>query len=91
MDALVVGLLFLIPGIIFFILVLLKYTKEEHWKEVKKWKWIRNDTYASWSEQDMILFHKIASKSYIAAKIILILSSIIPVVIGAFALWVFFS
>ncbi|MDM5358356.1 hypothetical protein ABIE66_002104 [Peribacillus sp. B2I2] len=42
MDALVVGLLFIIPGIIFFIFVLLKYTEEEHLKEVKKWKWIRN-------------------------------------------------
>lgn len=91
MDALVVGLLFLIPGIIFFIWVLLKYTEEAHLKEVKKWKWIRNDTYASWAEQDMILFHKIASKSYILAKIILLLLSLIPVVIGAFALWVYFS
>lgn len=72
LDAFVVGLLFLIPGIIFLIFVLLKYTEEEHLKEVKNWKWRRNDTYASWAEQDMVLFHKIASESYIIVKIILI-------------------
>ncbi|PLS17630.1 hypothetical protein CVD28_11610 [Bacillus sp. M6-12] len=38
MNAWVVGLLFLIPGLIFFIFVLLNYTEEEHWKEVKKWE-----------------------------------------------------
>jgi hypothetical protein len=47
---------------------LLKYTEEEHRKKVEKYKWIRNDTYASWAEQDTILFYKIASKTYIIAN-----------------------
>jgi hypothetical protein len=91
MNPLVIGLLFLIPGIIFFLFVLFKYTEEENQKEVKKYEWIRNDTYASWSEQDMILFHKIASKSYVMAKIILLIIALIPVAIGVFALWVYFG
>jgi hypothetical protein len=87
MDALVVGLLFLIPGIIFFLYVLLKYTEEEHKKELKKFDWVRN----SWDQWDLAIFHKIGSKSYVLAKVILLLVALIPIAIGVLALWSFFS
>jgi len=91
MDALVVGLLFLIFGLTFFLLVLFKYTEEEHQKELKKYEWVRNDKFLSWAEWDLVLFHKIASGSYIIAKVIILFVALIPIAIGIFALWAFFS
>ncbi|SIR87664.1 hypothetical protein SAMN05878482_106344 [Peribacillus simplex] len=91
MGALVVGLLFLIPGIIFLLLVMFKYTEEEHQKELIKYQWVRNDRFLSWVEWELVLFHKIASKSYIIAKVIILLISLIPIAIGILALWAFFS
>ncbi|WP_108671794.1 hypothetical protein [Peribacillus acanthi] len=91
MDALGVGLLFLIFGLTFFLLVLFKYTEEEHQKELKKYQWVRNDKFLSWAEWDLVLFHKIASKSYIIAKVIILFFAFIPIAIGIFALWAFFS
>lgn len=90
MNVLVIGLLFLIAGVTFFLSVLFKYTKEENQKTVKNLEWVKEDTYAKLEEQDVILFQKIASKSFILAKIILLILAVIPIVIGVFALIVFF-
>ncbi|MFE1245754.1 hypothetical protein ACFW35_16615 [Fictibacillus sp. NPDC058756] len=91
MDALIVGLMFFIPGILFFFWVLFKYTEEEHRKEIKKWRWFREDKSLWVWDPEFALFQKIANKSYYIAKVIIMLSALIPVIIGAFALWVFFS
>lgn len=89
MDALGVGLLFLIFGLTFFLLFLFKYTEEEHRKELRKYQWVRNDKLLSWAESDLVLFHKIASKSYIIAKVVILFFAFIPIIIGIFALWAF--
>lgn len=91
MDALVVGLLFLMFGLAFFLLVLFKYTEKEHQKELKKFQWVRNNKFLSWAEWDLVLFHKIGSKSYIIAKVILLLIALFPIAIGALALWSYFG
>lgn len=91
MGPLIVGLLFLIPGLAFFFYIITKYTEDKHKKELEKWRWVREDKFASMSEADISLFHRIGSKSFIAAKVIMIVISLFPIVIGAFALWVYFG
>ncbi|UQD52259.1 hypothetical protein C0971_09715 [Bacillus methanolicus] len=91
MDALVVGLLFLIPGIIFFLFVLFKYTELEHQKELEKWRWFREDNWKWIWDPELALFTKIAEKSFFIAKVILLLTALIPVSIGALALWAYFA
>ena len=88
MDALIVGLLFLIPGIIYFLYVLFGYSEEKHQKELEKYSWLKD----SWDLSDiMVLLHKIGSKSYYFAKVIILLVALFPIAIGVLALWSFFS
>lgn len=88
MDALIVGFLFLMFGLTFFLLVIFKYTEKAHWQEVEKWGWIQEHKYV---DPEMSLFHRIASKSFIIAKAILLLTALIPTAIGIFAIWVYFG
>lgn len=91
MDTLIVGLLFFIPGVIFFFYVLFKYTEQEHQKELEKWRWFRRDKWKWVWDAELALFTKIAEKSYIITKVILLITVLIPVAIGVFALWVYFA
>jgi hypothetical protein len=91
MDALIVGLLFFIPGVIFFLYTLVKYTEQEHLKELEKWKWFREDKWKWIWDWELALLTKIAEKSYIITKIILLLTALLIIAIGSFALWAYFS
>jgi membrane protein required for beta-lactamase induction len=91
MEALFIGLSFLILGLACFFWFLFKYTKDAHKKELEDWQWVRDDKFFSWVEWDISLLHRIGSKSYILTKVILLFFALIPVVFGVFALWVFFS
>ncbi|WP_409293960.1 hypothetical protein V1498_12160 [Peribacillus sp. SCS-26] len=90
MNFLTAGLLLFIFGLTLFLLILFTYTEDAHQKEIKKYKWVRNDLYASWAEQDVILFHKIASKSFVPAKVIILILAFFPLAFGVFALWIYF-
>jgi hypothetical protein len=91
MNALTIGLLFFISGVAFFFYVLFKYTEKEHQKELEKWRWFREDKWKWIWDAELALFTKIAEKSFIIAKIILLITALIPVAIGAFALWVYYA
>jgi hypothetical protein len=91
MEALFIGLSFLIFGLACFFWFLLTYTKDAHHKELEKWQWVRDDKFFSRVESDISLLHRIGSKSYILTKVILLFFAFIPVVFGVFALWLFFS
>lgn len=91
MSALIVGLLFFIPGVAFFLYVLFKYSELEHQKELEKWRWFREDKWKWIWDWELALFTKIAEKSYIIAKVILLITAFIPIAIGAFALWTYFA
>jgi hypothetical protein len=86
MVALIIGIIFLISGVIFFLLVLFKYTEEEHQKELKKYQWVEEIKHISWFNMDLVIFKKIANNSYIITKVIMILIAVIPIVIGILAL-----
>jgi hypothetical protein len=91
METLFIGLSFLIFGLACFFWFLFTYTKDAHQKELEKWQWVRDDKFFSQVESDISLLHRIGSKSYILTKAILLFFALIPVAMGVFALWVFFS
>jgi hypothetical protein len=91
MSPLIVGLLFFISGVPFFLYVLFKYSEQEHQKELEKWKWFREDKWKWIRDSEFTLFTKIAEKSYIIAKVILLITALTPITIGTFALWVYFA
>jgi hypothetical protein len=66
-------------------------SEQEHQKELEKWRWIREDKWKWIWDWELALFTKIAEKSYIIAKVILLITPLIPIVFGVFALWVYFS
>lgn len=90
MDALIFGLSFFIPGTAFFFWVLFKYTEEAHQKELEKYTWFREDERKWQWDSDFALFTKIAEKSFIIAKIIMLLLALIPVAIGVLGLCAYF-
>ncbi|MFY0545662.1 hypothetical protein [Brevibacillus sp. H7] len=91
MNALTVGLLFFISGVAFFFYVVFKYTEQVHQKELKNWRWFREDKWKWIWDWEFALFTKIAEKSYIITKVILLITAFIPIAIGAFALWVYIA
>lgn len=90
MNPLTFGLLFFIPGVAFFLLILFKYTEQEHQKELDKYAWFREDKRKWLWDYDFALFTKIAEKSFIITKIIMLLLALIPVVVGVFGLCAYF-
>jgi hypothetical protein len=91
MGALIVGLLFFIPGVAFILYVLFKYSEIVHQKELENWSWFREDKWSWIWDWEFKLFTKIAEKSYIITKVILLITALIPTAIGAFALLVYFT
>lgn len=74
----------------FFFFVLFKYFEQEHQKELEKWRWFREDKWKWIWDSELALFTNIAEKSFIISKVVLLITALIPVVIGALALWVYF-
>ncbi|KZE64125.1 hypothetical protein AWM68_13545 [Fictibacillus phosphorivorans] len=90
MNSLTFGLLFFIPGVAFFLLILFKYTEQEHQKELKKYAWFREDKRKWLWDSDFALFTKIAEKSFIITKIIMLLLSLYMVAAGVLGLCMYF-
>jgi uncharacterized membrane protein len=90
MNALVFGLLFFLPGVAFFLLILFKYTETEHQKELEKYKWFREDNRKWLWDSDFALFTRIAEKSFIITKIIMLLLALFMVAAGVLGLCMYF-
>ncbi|MDZ5471311.1 hypothetical protein SM124_06080 [Bacillus sp. 31A1R] len=82
------GIVFIIIGIVFAIHVKKKYTLEEHDKQLKEWNWIREVKFFSWVEWEVALFHRLASKSYMFAKVAFYLCAFVFILVGAFSLFI---
>jgi hypothetical protein len=83
--------LFFITGALFFIWIIFKYTPEEHEKELEKHKWFREDKFKWLWDSEFALFTKIAEKSFIITKVIMLLVALFPVAFGVLGLWIYFS
>ncbi|MBH0169211.1 hypothetical protein [Fictibacillus sp. 18YEL24] len=90
MDSLIFGLAFFIPGAAFFLWIVFKYTKEEHQKELQKYAWFREDKMKWLWDSDFALFTKIAEKSFMITKIIMLLLSLFVVAAGVLGLCIYF-
>jgi hypothetical protein len=54
---------------------LFKYSEQEHQKELEKWRRFREDKWKWIWDWELALFIKIAEKSYIIAKLILLIKA----------------
>jgi hypothetical protein len=78
-----VGITLVICGLIGACFVYFKYTKEAHKKEIKKYQFAKRDWVFI---PDINLFVRLAEKSYILAKIILLLTPLAFAGFGVFLL-----
>lgn len=74
----------------FFLLILFKYTEQEHQKELEQYAWFREDKRKWLWDSDFALFTKIAEKSFIITKIIMLLLSLYMVAAGVLGLCMYF-
>jgi len=74
----VLASIFLLGGIIFLLLVVTKYTKEEHEKEVQKNLRMKSD----WYNYENAFLYRLLSSSFGIAKVLLILSALIFIAVG---------
>lgn len=79
-----VGLFLIIIGVTSTLFVYYKYTRKAHQKEMEKYKWAKGD----WDfNLDVNLFIRLGEKSYILAKLVLMLVCLVFAGFGAFLLW----
>jgi hypothetical protein len=90
LNALTMGLLFFISGVSFFLLILFKYTDTEHQKELEKYRWFREDKNKWFWDSDFALFTKIAEKSFIITKIIMLMLALFMIAAGVLGLCMYF-
>lgn len=79
-----IGIFLLIFGITATLFVYYKYTREAHKKEMDKYQFMKND----WNFNfDLNLFIRLGEKSFILAKMIIMLLCFAFAALGAFFIW----